>query len=84
MLKHLPECNQLTFAAASPDAVHKNSALFFGQVLKETPRLSAGVVQAALNEAYPGLPKFQKQQVAQLLPPVLAALNKKKAQRVEC
>ena len=78
MLKHLRECNQLTFAGNSCEEVHRSHADFFGAVLKETHRLTGAVVEAALKEAYPGMQKFQKTQIQKLLQEAFAALNRKR------
>jgi hypothetical protein len=80
MLRHLSECNHLTFAGTCMENVHSNNVAFFAAVMSETRRLNQQVVKQALQHAYPGTQTYQKKQVIKLLPAALSALNTKRRQ----
>ncbi len=80
MLRHLSECNHLTFAGTCMENVHSNNVAFFAATLSETRRLNQQVVKEALQHSYPGMQKYQKKQVIKLLPAALSALNTKRRQ----
>jgi hypothetical protein len=80
MLRHLSECNHLTFAGTCMENVHSNNVAFFAATLSETRRLNQQVVKEALQHAYPGMQRYQKKQVIKLLPAAFSALNTKRRQ----
>lgn len=80
MLMHLQRLDPSTFSGPSEESVLAEHAVFFGKLLKQTPRVTKAAVGAATDFAFPGASRGARQQACNLLPGLLSGARRRASQ----